>query len=98
MRLNLTNSEKKGLAGYRINIFTAWGKDARTKMLAENSRFVASFESVQTYPVYDPPRWIIYVGDFYSRSDAEKVLQMIHKQFPKAFVRVARVKTPNLNN
>jgi hypothetical protein len=97
-RLNETNSQKKGLAGFRINIFTAWGKDARTKMLSENSRFVASYENIQTYPSYDPPRWIIYVGDFYTRSAAEKVRQMIIKQFPKSFVRAARVKAPDIGN
>lgn len=67
-------------------------------MLAENSRFVASFENIQTYPDYDPPWWKIYVGDFYTRSEAEKVKQMIIKQFPKSFVRVARVRTPDFNN
>jgi len=98
VRLNETNYKKKGIAGYRIKIFSASGKDAKTKMLAENSRFVASFETIQTYPEYDAPWWKIYVGDFYTQTEAEKVKQMIIKQFPKAFVRVARVKTPYLNN
>jgi hypothetical protein len=98
VRLNDINSKKKGVAGYRINLFTATGKDGRAKMLAENSRFVASYEYIQTYPEYDPPRWKIYVGDFYTRSAAEKVLQMIHKQFPKAYVRIARVRTPDIGN
>jgi hypothetical protein len=98
VRLNEINSKKKGVAGYRIKIFSSSGKDSRTKMLAELSRFVGAFETVQTYPEYDPPWWKIYVGDFYSRSQAEKVKQMIIKQFPKAFVRVARVKIPDLNN
>ena len=98
LRLNETNRKKKGIAGYRIKIFSASGKDARAKMVAENSRFVASFENIQTYPDYDPPWFKIYVGDFYTRSEAEKVKQMIIKQFPKSFVRVARVKTPDLTN
>ena len=96
LRLNDINSKKKGVAGYRINIFTSWGRDGRAKMNAENSRFVAAFENIQTYPTYDSPRWIIYVGDFYSRSEAEKALQMIKKLFPKAFVRVARVRAPDI--
>jgi SPOR domain len=98
VRLNESNSKKIGIAGYRIKIFSASGKDGKTKMLAELSRFVASFESVQTYPEYDPPWWKIYVGDFYTRSQAEKVKQMIIKQFPKSFVRVARVIAPDINN
>jgi hypothetical protein len=98
VRLNDINSRKKGIAGYRIKIFSAQGKDARTKMLGDLSRFVGSFESIQTYPGYEAPWWNIYIGDFYTRSEAEKVLQMIHKQFPKAYVRVARVRTPDLGN
>ena len=97
IRLNDINSKKKGIAGYKIKIFAASGKDARTKMVAENLRFVKAFENLQTYLDYDPPWFRIYVGDFYSRSEAEKVKQMIIKQFPKAFVRVARVKTPDIN-
>ncbi len=97
VRLNNINSKKKGIAGYKIKIFAASGKDARTKWLAENLRFVKTFENVQPYPDYEPPWYRIYVGDFYSRSEAEKVKQMIIKQFPKAFVRVARVKTPDIN-
>ncbi len=96
LRLNDIDRKKKGVAGYRINIFTSWGRDARAKMNTENSRFVAAFENIQTYPIYDAPRWIIYVGDFYSRSEAEKALQTIKKLFPKAFVRVARVRAPDI--
>jgi len=98
VRLNNINSKKKGIAGYKIKIFAASGKDARTKWVAENLRFVKTFENLQTYPDYDPPWYRIYVGDFYSRSEAEKVKQMISKQFPKAFVRVSRVKTPDISN
>ena len=98
IRLNAINSKKKGVAGYKIKIFAASGKDAKNKMIAENLRFVKTFENIQTYLDYDAPWFRIYVGDFYSRSEAEKVKQMIIKQFPKAFVRVARVKTPDINN
>ena len=98
VRLNDINSKKKGIAGYKIKIFAASGKDAKNKMIAENLRFVKTFENIQTYLDYDAPWFRIYVGDFYSRSEAEKVKQMIIKQFPKAFVRVARVKTPDINN
>ena len=96
LRLNDINSKKKGVAGYRINIFAGWGKDARAKMNTEKTRFVAAFENIQPYPIYDEPRWVLYVGDFYSRSEAEKALQMIKKLFPKAFVRIARVKAPDI--
>jgi len=97
IRLNNINSKKIGVAGYRINIYTGWGKDSRTKGDAENARFIAAFENIQTYSIYDPPRWVVYAGDFYTRSEAEKALQKIHKLYPKAFVRVARVKMPDLN-
>jgi len=97
IRLNSINSKKKGVAGYKIKIFAASGKDAKNKMIAENLRFVKTFENIQTYLDYDAPWFRIYVGDFYNRSEAEKVKQMIIKQFPKAFVRVSRVKTPDIN-
>jgi hypothetical protein len=97
LRLNDINSKKKGVAGYRINLFTVWAKGGgRSKAEAEKLRFMAAFEDIPAYTIWDPPRFIIYVGDFYTRSDAEKALQKIHKLFPKAFVRVARVRAPDI--
>jgi len=93
---NETFNQKKGIPGYRILIFFASGRDARAKMRAENDRFVKLYENVLTYWDYDPPYFKIYVGDFHTRSEAEKFKQEIMGHFPKAFVRPARLKVPDL--
>lgn len=98
VRFNESFSKRKGVPGYRVRIFSASGRDARQKMVSENTRFIRLYENVMTYTQYDPPYWKIYVGDFYTRSEAEKFKQQIIGQFPRAFIRPVRLKVPDLND
>ncbi len=98
IRFNESFSKRKGVPGYRVRIFSASGRDARQKMVSENTRFIRLYENVMTYTPYDPPYWKIYVGDFYTRSEAEKFKQQIIGQFPRAFIRPVRLKVPDLND
>jgi hypothetical protein len=95
--MNETNFAIKSIPGYRIRIFSAAGRDAKQKMTTEYTRFVKNFENITPYIEYDPPYWKIYVGDFINRSEAEKAKQQVIGQFPVAFVRVARIKVPDVN-
>ena len=96
IRFNEAFSEKKGIPGFRILIFFASGREARVKMRSENERFIKLYDNVFTYLDYDPPYFKIYVGDFMTRSAAEKFKQEIIGHFPKAFVRPARLRVPDL--
>jgi hypothetical protein len=95
--MNEANYALKSIPGYRIRIFSAAGHEAKQKMTAEYTRFVKNYEDITPYIEYDPPYWKIYVGDFISRSEAEQAKQKIIGQFPTAFVRVARIKVPDVN-
>lgn len=78
--------QKKGFPGYRIRIFSDGSQSARQKMFAEKARFLKYFEQYDVYISYVAPYWKIYVGDFFTRSEALKAYDAIKKVYPYAFI------------
>ncbi len=54
-------------------------KDARGK-------FVASYQNVKPYFIYQQPYYKLRIGDFQSRLDAQKFLDKISNVFQGAFI------------
>ncbi len=79
------NSERK-LNGYRIRIFFDNKQTARTQSEEIEKSFMESFPQYPVYRTYSNPYFKVAVGDFRTKSDAVKVLQIIQSQFPKAFI------------
>ncbi len=79
------NAERK-LNGYRIRIFFDNKQSARSQSEEVEKSFVESFPQYPVYRTYSNPYFKVAVGDFRTKSDAVKVLQIIQHQFPKAFI------------
>ena len=79
------NGQKK-LNGYRIRIFFDNKQTARVQSEEIEKTFVEAFPQYPVYRTYTNPYFKVAVGDFRTKSDAVKVLQVIQRQFPKAFI------------
>lgn len=79
------NSEKR-LNGYRIRIFFDNKQTARTQSEEIEKAFIEMFPQYPIYRTYTNPYFKVAVGDFRSKSDAVKVLEIIKKEYPKAFI------------
>ncbi len=79
------NSERK-LNGYRIRIFFDNKQTARIQSEEIEKSFMESFPQYPVYRTYSNPYFKVAVGDFRTKSDAVKILQIIQSKFPKAFI------------
>lgn len=78
-RFNRTHEIK----GYRIQIISSSRKEPAKKEL---SKFVANHQEIQAYEIYQQPFFIIKVGDFLTKLEAEKFHMEIEEEFPDSFI------------
>lgn len=79
------NAQKK-LNGFRIRIFFDNKQSARIQSEEVEKTFIETFPQYPVYRTYTNPYFKVAVGDFRTKSDAVKVLQVIQRDFPKAFI------------
>ena len=80
------NFKKSGIPGFRIRIFSDSGFDAKERALESRTRFMSKYENIEAYIQYDIPNYKVYVGDCRLRSEALRILEIIKKDFPNAFI------------
>ncbi len=80
------NSRNRGVEGYRIRIFSDNGYGAKENQMRVRASFLSLFPEIPTYPRYEGSYYKIYVGDFRTKRDALKTLEIIRKDFPDAFI------------
>jgi len=84
-----------GIKGYRISIFRDSGQEAKNNANQVVSKFVANHEDVKSYIRFEYPFYKVYVGDFRTRSEAEKFLNVIEREYPSAFIREDMISFPD---
>ena len=80
------NRLKKGIPGYRIQIFSLAGQTARAKAEETRKNFMRNFPDIETYWGYQQPNWEVFVGDFRTKNEALCARKKIEKLFPRAFI------------
>ncbi len=90
------NKKQDGCNGYRLRIFSAKGNNARNKALETKSKFMKQYSDINSYLTYKTPNFKILVGDFRTKSEAEKFRRKIEKDFPGAFIVKCIIKFPEL--
>ncbi len=71
------------IRGYRIQIISSSKKDHAKKA---KSKFASRHQSIQAHEIYQQPFFIIKVGDFLTKIEAEKFHREIEDDFPSSFV------------
>jgi len=80
------NYKNSVIPGFRIRIFSDSGFDAKERALESRTRFMSKYENIEAYIQYDIPNYKVYVGDCRLRSEALRILEIIKKDFPNAFI------------
>ncbi len=66
--------------GYRICIFTGGNSRAdKNKALQMGKKCREKFSELSAYTSFVSPRWVTYVGDFRTRQEAQKYVNLIRK-------------------
>lgn len=68
--------------GYRIQLYNGFETEAK-KIQA---KFKIEYPEISTFLRYRKPEWIIQVGSFKTKLDADRTLLMIEKKFPSSIV------------
>ncbi len=93
------HTKQRGIAGYRIQIFSASGQKARNFANKTRSEFVSKYPNFDynlIYPLYQPPFFKIRVGDYRTKDEALKFYKQVVNQFPNAYIVKAIINYPKL--
>lgn len=90
------NHNRNGIPAYWIRIYSGSGHDAREKAYQAKARFLKKYEGIQDKVIYDDPNFKVYIGGYRIKSDALKLLKVIQKDFPTAFIIYDIIDFPDL--
>lgn len=80
------NRKNKGVAGYRIRIFSDNGPGAKDDQKRAKARFLSFFPEMHSYYRYEGSYYKIYIGDFRTKREALIFLDDVKEKFPDAFI------------
>jgi hypothetical protein len=80
------NYNSQGPEGYRVQIFTDAGTNAKERANNTLSEFTASFSDTPAYLVYQQPNFKVRCGDFLTKAQARKLQKRIDSQFPGSYI------------
>jgi len=97
MRHTRVNKLKDGFDGYRVQLFSGSGTEARLQANNLRVEFMTIYPDVPAYLVYQAPNFKVRVGDFRTELEAIHLQREIAYQYPGGFVSRDLVKFPKLS-
>ncbi|MCG8698667.1 MAG: hypothetical protein MI922_11490 [Bacteroidales bacterium] len=82
---HLNDVKYSKVQGYRIRIYAGIGSKGQKEWIKTRVKFEQKY-ALKTYPMFETPQYLLYVGDFRTRSEAYQYKKFIEKDFPAAFV------------
>ncbi|MDR2511839.1 MAG: hypothetical protein LBC89_05215 [Bacteroidales bacterium] len=83
---SIFNAQNKKIEGYRINIYSETGSEARDGAYAAKSRFDTIFPTIHSYFGFKEPYFKIDVGNWTDKLTAVRYLATIRQRYPQAFL------------
>lgn len=82
------------ITGYRIQLIF----DSNKKLIDESkSKIVSVFPKTDTYITFNAPHFILKIGDFRTKQDAEKLRDKLLRDFPTSFVIKETINLPRID-
>lgn len=86
-----TNGESDG---YRVKIhFSA----DNSKQKEAQQKFISRYSNIPTYVDYQQPNFVVNVGDFKTKLEAQELLKQIKGDFPYAFIVKSKIRPTRVN-
>jgi len=80
------NEVMKTIPGFRIQIFSGSGNFSKGNAVSERSRFMGRFPHVKAYIIFNTPYYIVRVGNFRTKLEAEAFRQLMGDHYPEAYI------------
>jgi len=87
-----SNIRRISTAGYRVQIYFSTDKD---KVQDLRMKFIKQYPKMETYITFDAPNYILRVGDFTEKNDAERFKKEIFREYPENFILKTAINVPN---
>lgn len=82
------------ISGFRVQLVF----DSNKKLIDEaRSRFVSSYPKIDTYITYNAPNFVLKIGDFRTKQEADKVKDGLMRDFPTCFVVKEMINLPRID-
>lgn len=83
------NRARHKARGYRICIFTGGNSRAdKQKAIEMGNKCRSKFPELASYASFEAPRWVMHVGDFKTREEAQKYVRLIRRSHISYEVRI----------
>jgi len=79
------NRQEKSIQGYRIQIYSGTGNNARNEARQIQSKFMSFYPGISAYMIYQEPYFKIRIGDFRNKSEGLRVKKQIQNDFPDCY-------------
>jgi hypothetical protein len=96
IRHSQLNQKKKGIDGYRLEIFFGSDNKAREKATRVKNEFNLIYPTIPAYVSFQTPNFKVRVGDFRNKSEALKTKAAIGAKYPNAFIVKDNIRFPEL--
>ncbi|MFH2096756.1 MAG: hypothetical protein ABIJ16_13690 [Bacteroidota bacterium] len=90
------NKKQDGCMGYRLRIYSDKGNLARKKAFEVKTEFMKRYPETESNVAYIAPNFRVEVGNFRTKSEAEKFRREIEGDFPNAFIFKTKIEFPKL--
>ncbi len=88
-------NKKEGIQGFRIQIFLSSARNARDESARIRADFISKFPDMISYVEYQEPGYFkVRIGNYRSKVEAYKDLQLIHSEFPDAYAVPTTIESP----
>jgi hypothetical protein len=91
------NTVNPRIEGWRVEIFFEAGNFSKKQAMEAKAAFVEKFPDIPAYLLFQQPYYKVRVGDFRTKMEAEKLLNVIERDYPNAFVVVDEINFPRLD-
>ena len=82
------------ISGFRVQLVF----DSNKKIVDDaRSRFVSSYPKIDTYITYNAPNFVLKIGDFRTKQEADKVKDGLMRDFPTCFVVKEMINLPRID-
>jgi len=96
VRHTQVNQRRRGIEGYRLEIFFSSDSKAREKAMRVKNEFNLIFPTIPAYVSFQTPNFKVRIGDFRNKSEALKSKANIESKYPNAFIVKDMIRFPEL--
>ena len=90
------NQNRKGIDGYRIQIFFDSGTKSKIRARSVYDNFLIKYSNMGAYLTFKAPNYKVRVGDFRTKLDAQRFLNEIIADYPNAWIIEDQINLPKV--